>query len=101
MIRIRHLGHYLSAAALFVVFGLMALDLTLELVQGSSFAIAEGVVTGSRWHTSWSSVGKGYFVDISYAYSVDGRTCRLDRYFGKWNRAVGKRPRRESWHRVP
>lgn len=95
MIRIRHPRLYLVAAVLFVLFGYATMRITLELVQGPSFAVTEGKVTHAAWHSSMSRTGRSYFVDISYDYVVDGRQYHSDHYFGAYNRAVGQRPCRE------
>ena len=76
MIRMRHPRLYLVAAVLFVLFGYTTMRITLELVQGPSFAVTEGKVTYAAWHSSMSRTGRSYFVDISYDYVVDGRPSR-------------------------
>ena len=101
MIRIRHPRLYLVAAVLFVVFVGAALRMTLELVRGPSFAVAEGVVTHSAWSSRLLRVGRSWFVDIAYDYVVGGRHYRSDHYFGAYNRAVGERRCREIAARHP
>lgn len=97
MVRNRRIYLYLIVAALSVAFGQAAVRMALELVQGPSFSATEGTVVCSEWHRH----AGGYFVDITYDYTVEGYHYQSDHYFGAWNRAVGQKQSREIVNRHP